>query len=100
LVARFQCRSSDVCSAPFHFAYFLSIDNGDTSARKTTMKARELEANNPSCLVRVKTSKASAKAISVAITEGNGDLFQKRLNQLVRTQMLRTKPRKARTGSQ
>lgn len=99
MVARSQFRSSDVCSASFHCAYFLSIDNGDTRARKTTMKARELEANNPSCLVRVKSSKVSLKSISAAITEANGDLFQKRLNQLVRTQMLRTKPRKAR-GSQ
>jgi len=76
------------------------LDDGDVCSRKTTYKARETATKTASCLVRVKTGSGKSRSSSVSLDGGNADLFQKRVNQLIKMQMLRTKPRKVRTGSQ
>ena len=80
---------------------FFLVD-GDVRARKTTSKERDVTTKKPSCLVRLKKDGESSKSksLSVSLDLGSADLFQKRLNQLVKMQMLRTKPRKSRSGSQ
>ena len=71
----------------------------DEFSRKSTKLKREAVGKKPSCLVRA-VATPSGDTISSVIDGASCDLFQKRLNQVFKQSVFRSKSKKHRTGSQ
>lgn len=81
-----------------HLIHIFFVDSGDQVARKSTKVNQQKASANTSCLIRATSTKKS-DGISTTVDYTTCDLFQKRLTQLMRASMLRTKPKKIRSNS-
>lgn len=80
------------------FLYFQS-DYGDVYSRKSTKVKKESEAMIPQCIIRA-SGTGQSNSISTVVDATCCDVFQKRMSQILKSNILRSKPRKSRSGSQ
>ena len=81
------------------FIFPLGVVYGDVHSRKSTAAKREAEIGAPQCLVRASTS-AKSDTISTVVDASTCDMFHKRVAHVVRSNLLKSKFKKSRAGSQ
>ena len=79
--------------------FYVPIVYGDLHARKSTHAKKALAEKTPQCLVRANHA-PDGHSISTVVGPESCDLFQKRVSQIFKASILRSKPSKHRTSSQ